>query len=452
MSLHIAHQLADSPSSHQTSEAPASPPLSSYSTYRPPGFQPSCTHLTMTRIYDPNFDREHLIKHAMENDHPVNYDLLGLSFSEQISPSPRGPERRSDKFAFLKEITPDQLRTYTPQQIATILEQRQHLLDVVRREYEGQRSFYFPSHDGQHVIKLPPGFDYPRDRKPWVPEENDECQVKYCHQCRPTCEPRTYLSLDGVLHGDVSPSAATGFGFHRMGTRPIMDAETMRHIGLKAVPWPKAKHATLPSSLTSESSNWSISDLFEDIPPDATRVEFESSPSDDNPSIGSITSPFSRRHGFNNYMRPPWSPPPTPKGWVGVRWNKEGVPSFEHQPFICDGRSPTSLKINKQTHDQVLSSIDGLIIEPPRDDSEDMDLQSAKPPPPSPTTTFIRACLTPLPPPTHGEEKAIRDTASTMMVEESEGCFHREPLDVGDGVAVLEESVDLGVPDIVSQV
>ena len=29
--------------------------------------------------------------------------------------------------------------------------------------------------------------------------------------------------------------------------------------------------------------------------------------------------------------------------------------------------------------------------------------------------------------------------------------FHEEPLDVGDGVALTEESVELCVPDVVSQ-
>ncbi|KAI1500992.1 hypothetical protein F5X99DRAFT_384069 [Biscogniauxia marginata] len=394
----------------------------------------------------------------MKKGHPVNFDLLGLSFSEQISPGARGPERRSDKFAFLKEITPDQMKTYTPDQIATILKQREHLLDVVGHEQEKagqrQRSFYFPSCDSNLTVKPPPGFDCPSDdKKPWVLDENDECQVKYCHRCRPSCEPRTYLSLDGVLSGDIPPSVATGFGFHRMGTRPILDAEAVKHIGLRAVPWPKARSATLPSAPSSESSTWSFSEFIEDALTDAEHIEFESSPPENDSSIGGITPSFPRRHLSNDIIRPPWSPPPTPAGWMGVRQNKEGVSSFDYQPFICDGRSPTSLRTNNQVRHQVLGSMDGLTIEASGNVCGDMDLQNVGSPLPSPRTNLIRACLTPLPSPTPGEEMAIRDTATTMMMEESEeGYFHQEPLDVGDGVAILEESVGLGVPDVISQV
>ncbi|KAI5926437.1 hypothetical protein F4810DRAFT_707518 [Camillea tinctor] len=460
MSSHVAHQLADSQSPRQTGKALASPPLSSYSTYHHlPGFQPSCTHLTMTRIYDKNFDREHLIRNNMEQGLPVNFDRIGVRFCQQLKPGPRGPEMRSDKFAFLKETTLDQWKTYTPDQIAAILEQRQHLLEVCERESKGQRPFYFPSRGGRRTIQPPPGFDFPNHRKPWVPDEDDECQVKCCHRCRPTCEPRSYLSLDGIVSGDVPPSAATGFGFHRAGTRPIINARVVQNLGLRAVPWPnaKAKHPMFSSPIISESSDWSISDrslldFSSDILSDAGRIEIESSSSEDNLSVDNINAPFSRQHGFNNFIRPSWSPPPTPKGWEGIRLDKEGVPHFEQQPFICDGRSPTSLRSNKKIHHQVLSSIDNLVIEAPGDCSDDMDSQIDDSCPPSPRTTLIRASLTPLPPPTHAEEMVIRDTASPMMVEESEGCFHGEPLDVGDGMAVLEESVDLGVPDLISQV
>jgi hypothetical protein len=44
-------------------------------------------------------------------------------------------------------------------------------------------------------------------------------------------------------------------------------------------------------------------------------------------------------------------------------------------------------------------------------------------------------------------------TATPMMVEELEGVyFHQEPLDVGDGIAVLEESVELAIPDVITQI
>lgn len=40
-------------------------------------------------------------------------------------PSPRGPALRKDPLSFLTEISVDDLKSYTPQQIKTILEQRE---------------------------------------------------------------------------------------------------------------------------------------------------------------------------------------------------------------------------------------------------------------------------------------------------------------------------------------
>ncbi|KAI2630555.1 hypothetical protein GGS21DRAFT_524870 [Xylaria nigripes] len=56
--MHIALHVMDrrqSPSSGKA-DSPRHVPLSNYSTYRPHTFQPACTHLTMTRMYDLNFN------------------------------------------------------------------------------------------------------------------------------------------------------------------------------------------------------------------------------------------------------------------------------------------------------------------------------------------------------------------------------------------------------------
>jgi hypothetical protein len=38
-----------------------------------------------------------------------------------------------------------------------------------------------------------------------------------------------------------------------------------------------------------------------------------------------------------------------------------------------------------------------------------------------------------------------------MKEEMEEGRFHKEPLDVAEGVAIMEESVSLGVADVMTQ-
>ena len=44
-----------------------------------------------------------------------------------------------------------------------------------------------------------------------------------------------------------------------------------------------------------------------------------------------------------------------------------------------------------------------------------------------------------------------REITPMMKEELEEGRFHHDPLDVGDGIAVLEESIELGVPDFIAK-
>ena len=47
---------------------------------------------------------------------------------EQVKPARRGPEERADKYSFLKkELTAEDMKHYSPEQIAVILQQREHV-------------------------------------------------------------------------------------------------------------------------------------------------------------------------------------------------------------------------------------------------------------------------------------------------------------------------------------
>ncbi len=182
----------------------------------------------------------------------MNFDLVGLLFGDKPQVKARSAQSRSDKLSFLKEITPEQMKTYTPDQIATILKQREHvsfslspfivlshaaqLLDVVDKEYQAAcREKRISSAAIYAGIRPPPGFGF--SEKPWVPDYTEECQVRCCHACRPLLEARSYLSLNGILEGDIPLTAATGFGFHYTGARPLVDADVVKKIGCRAVPW-----------------------------------------------------------------------------------------------------------------------------------------------------------------------------------------------------------------------
>ncbi|KAI0480272.1 ketopantoate reductase PanE/ApbA C terminal-domain-containing protein [Xylariaceae sp. FL0804] len=150
-------------------------------------------------------------------------------------------------------------------------------------------------------------------------------------------------------------------------------------------------------------------------------------------------------HEMSEYFRAPWSPPPTPTSWTGTRLGEHGMPVFEKHPFVCGGRSLKTLKASQEIWERVLGSMDGF----PQLENRDLDMEGIqvwkplhlRPPPAMNKLTFIRASLTPLPLPDYDEYEALRGSASSMMAEETEeGRFHEEPLDVGHGVAVLEES------------
>lgn len=71
---------------------------------------------------------------------------------------------------------------------------------------------------------------------PWVCETEEECQYKVCPFCRPGSADRAYLSLNAVANGELPPTAATGFGFHIIGERPMVDVNLLRNIGLRTAP------------------------------------------------------------------------------------------------------------------------------------------------------------------------------------------------------------------------
>ncbi|KAI1116199.1 hypothetical protein F5Y14DRAFT_459677 [Nemania sp. NC0429] len=432
------------PSSAEASR-PASVP--GYATYRPPTFQPTCTHLTMTRIYDPSF-------YCSLCRRPGHFDFLGVVLSSAVSPGSRGPERRASRFSFFEEISGDQMSEYSPAQVAIILKQKEALLGVLSRQHQSSdkvQRLYYPS--GSHLaspLKPPPGFGFDIDTKPWVPRCDEECQAKFCHNCRPSCELRSYLSLDGILNGDVPPTAATGFGFHRLRSRPIIDARAIKDIGLRPVPWPRLQPQTYPSSPSSRSS-WTLSDIIEDHVIEPGCIDTEPDVGPGSSALGSgISTPS--RVSASERPRPAFTPPSTPTKWTGVAPQENGTTMFEHCPSVCDGRSPESLQTNDQVRHQVVKSIAGLTHQK-FDEDETEEFRSAYSfKAAADQSKVAEARLAATAPELVGEESDSQGLATPMMIEElDEGRFHPDPLDVGDGIAVLEESVELGVPDVLTQ-
>lgn len=165
-------------------------------------------------------------------------------------------------------------------------------------------------------------------------------------------------------------------------------------------------------------------------------------------------------HGHS--IRAPWTPPPspTPLGWeTSEDIHAVGLAAMES---ICDGRSSNSLKVNRSMRSQVLTShpstnalhklgqSDCGSQTTPYLDEEEYDVGLTLP---LHEETFEKACQTVIGEPDLAEERDLLGNQPLMMKgEESVGGFLPEPLEVGEGVAVSEESVEVGVPDVVTQV
>lgn len=90
----------------------------------------------------------------------------------------------------------------------------------------------------------------PADEKPFLLPQVAECRTTLCPSCGRAAggEQQAFLNLEGVLTGDIPPSAAVGFGFRALGGRPVANANIVKNLGLRdpktgLLPGQKAKVA-----------------------------------------------------------------------------------------------------------------------------------------------------------------------------------------------------------------
>ncbi|RGP80222.1 hypothetical protein FLONG3_1756 [Fusarium longipes] len=204
-------------------------------------FKPQCTHLTMTRVYDSDTtcsscnepgqfgwlyqctqDRNKIIEEKLSC-----MDFLDYAFRKNSSTRKGSAEARQDKLSFLDELTPEQMVCYRPDQIATILRQREQLKNVIAQEELRERSLALLGN-----IPTSSGLGAPMDGNTgeWEYEQSKNCQYKVCPRCRPVCVDRAFLSLDAVAAGEIPLTAAAGFGFEALGGRPVIDKDVVKCI------------------------------------------------------------------------------------------------------------------------------------------------------------------------------------------------------------------------------
>ncbi|AEO69557.1 uncharacterized protein THITE_2012147, partial [Thermothielavioides terrestris NRRL 8126] len=204
----------------------------------------SCTHDTMAVIYHDSLeclvcrrrppqgflyrctvDREPLILDAASRGYSAAFDKCGMAFAGEMTLGKFGADARSNPHNLFNELTPEQLASYTPEQLAILVSQRENVSPRLRGRFIAETLVLmsFPDDDED-------------DDKPWVPDWRFECQYRVCHRCRPDSRQKSWLSLDAVLNGDILPTVATGFSFSLQGFRPCGDVNVVKTLGCRAIP------------------------------------------------------------------------------------------------------------------------------------------------------------------------------------------------------------------------
>ncbi|KAB5570852.1 hypothetical protein GE09DRAFT_1055628 [Coniochaeta sp. 2T2.1] len=251
----------------QSHEPPVAPPTSSFSAYS--RFQPRCGHLMMTRVYDLNFRCERCNRHGSfgwlyrctEHREPLiedinrlgfktAFDPIGEHFAGQMSLGKHGPDKRMDNYSVIREMTTEQLHTYTPDQLVKLLEQRENVWTKAEQDKRAQQPprtlADFAAGVPRNIVNFPSQLtgggpwnsNAPNDR-PWVPPRHDECKFMVCSACYRAAKDKSWVSLDGIVEGDIPPTVATAYSFVYMKERPVCIAEVVGRLGYRAVPLPR---------------------------------------------------------------------------------------------------------------------------------------------------------------------------------------------------------------------
>ncbi|ESZ94571.1 hypothetical protein SBOR_5061 [Sclerotinia borealis F-4128] len=425
-----------------------------------------CTHLTTTRLFTTEFrcsicfregsfgwiwrctqDRELMLEDDMDHGHA--HDLLTFPKSQEklddlcdifprpTSPRPRGPEARKSRLSFLDEISNEDLKTYTPAKIQIILKQRSHLLDILADYEEPELTTSISSSNIPRFLFNP--FSRPSpiasqtapnlrvtNPRPWLPSRGTECQFKCCHTCRPTLVDRSYLSLNAIVNDDVPCTATTGFGFNLQKFRPVGKVELVKNLGLRPNP-------VSPPPNRPRSRNLRYRRQATDLGLGILSHRSIATSTPNNLKSNSLPSP--------TYSCNPSRPLPTPYPRSDF---------FSDTPSSTPGSFPSSSTDSTPTSSESTSSYPFPYIK-----------KSAPPYHPSISNNPFRflssnilqnhAVLIPLPPQTPSEISLLAAPTTPTLMEKSESdgrFFGAGPLEVEDGVAVMEEGVGLHVPDV----
>ncbi|KAL6890834.1 hypothetical protein GGI43DRAFT_387294 [Trichoderma evansii] len=366
-------------------------------------------------LYQCTQDREDLIEHAVKQGEFVNMDHIGSQLTPMMGTRKGTPAAREDRLSFFKEISQKQLATYQPDQIATILRQRENVQLAIQRDKVQQNSATILSRLAQ-----PYGLDSASCsiglQKPWLCSPQEECQYRVCQNCRPGCADRAFLSLNAVANGEVPPTAAAGYSFHLLGQRPVVDARNLLNIGCRPVPLPRPSPASTEHD--SPASSMSIMDLLD---AQIARGRILWTKRKDDAEIEEYDADYD------------WSLTPTASGIASGHLKYS--PGCENLGVLSENTEPSTFDPQQWTPPPSVNDLPGNENAPsPESDAS------------QPAEDHIIG---------HLRELSLDESSSKETSEPSHPAdkkFTPSPLKVPHGVAMLEESIELGVPDVITQV
>lgn len=135
-------------------------------------------------------------------------------FAKGLKAPVRGAAARQDPLSPLNEIHPSQIDSYSSSQLTTVLRQHESAAKIA-------------------VVERNQGFSPPV--RPYLVPEHQECKTTLCPRCGRAGlgEYQGYLNPDGILKGDIPPTAAVGYGFRPLGGRPVANANVVKNLGLR---------------------------------------------------------------------------------------------------------------------------------------------------------------------------------------------------------------------------
>lgn len=197
------------------------------------------------------------------------FDDLGYILTRGLGTRKGSSKARQDKLSFLDEITAQQMLQYTPSQLGTILRQREMVISllnnsflfrltqclqvqaVIEQELSREQSMDLSDNlcNDRHVPSVHANSTATSYQTPINP-----CQYRVCSRCRRSAADRAFLSLNAVSDGEIPPTAATGYGFHLLGARPIADASVLKYHRSSSTS--SVQQAKPPPSITESVLTW----------------------------------------------------------------------------------------------------------------------------------------------------------------------------------------------------